>query len=102
MEYNEITIFINQILDEKNLTITDSKVRDQLVADMEKRLMDQINRAIIEAIPEPKLVEFEKLAKSEKNDTAVQKFLAVNSVDTQKITIATMVRFKDLYLGKVR
>ncbi len=98
MAYNEITVFINQILDQKGMTGIESDVREQLVADLEKRLLNQINRAIVEAIPQDKLAEFEKLAQNA-DDAAVQQFLADAGVDTQKIATATMVLFKNAYIG---
>lgn len=102
MAYSELTIFINQILDQKGLSGVDNAVREQLVSDLETRLMEQINRAIIEAIPEAKLGEFEKLANSNAEDSEIQSFLATNAVDTQKIAADTMLRFKDLYLGTTK
>lgn len=100
MEYNELTLFINQILDEKDLPGVDSEVRQQLVADMSERLLDQINRAIVESVPEDKLVAFEKIATTAKDDSELQQFFLENKVDTQKIAINTMVNFKNLYLGQ--
>jgi len=99
MAYSELTIFINQILDQKGLSGVDAAVREQLVTDMEKRLTDQINRGIIEAIPADKLVEFEKIASADNQDGNLEKFFSAYSVDTQTIATETMLRFKDLYLG---
>lgn len=98
MVYSELTVFINQILDQKGLTGVDLKVREQLVSDLEARLMDQINRAIVNAVPEEKMDEFERLA-SDAKDEDIQKFLVDNGVDTQKIASAVMILFKDAYLG---
>lgn len=100
MAYSELTIFVNQIIDQKGLSGLDDAVRDQLASDMEARLIDQINRSIVEAIPEVKLSEFEKLADTAQNDSAIQEFFVANAIDTQKIATDTMLRFKDLYLGK--
>ena len=102
MAYNELTIFINQILEQKGITGLDSSVHKQLVDDLEKRLLDQINRAIVEAIPSEKLQEFETLVSSGKGDEQVQDFFSKNGVDTQKIATETMVHFKNLYLGSAK
>lgn len=101
MAYNELTVFINQILDEKALPGLDDEIRQQLVEDMTQRLLDQINRAIVEAVPAVKLAEFEKIA-TEANDDKLQEFFADNSIDTQTITVNAMVNFKNLYLGQSR
>ncbi|MBP9738430.1 hypothetical protein KBD20_01950 [Candidatus Saccharibacteria bacterium] len=99
MAYSELTTYINQILDQKGITGLDSEIREQLVSDLETRLIDQINRAIVEAVPSDKLATFEELTSSAKSDEEVQDFLKSIGVDTQQIATSTMVRFKNLYLG---
>lgn len=99
MAYSELTIFINQLLDQKGLGSLDAEVREQLVSDLEKRLVDQINRALVEALPEDKLAEFTKLADSNSSDEQLQTFLSQNGVDSQKVTTDAMLQFKQAYLG---
>lgn len=99
MAYSELTIFINQLLDEKGVAGLDSEVREQLVSDLEARLTDQINRALVNALPESKLTEFTQLVDSHKSDQEVQEFLKANGVDTQAVTTDTMLTFKQAYLG---
>lgn len=99
MAYNEMTVFINQILDQKGITGIENDVREQLVSDLESRLMTQINRAIVEAVPAEKLQEFTALTEKTDNDAEVQEFLASTGVDTQAIATNTMVQFKNAYLG---
>ena len=100
MAYSELTIFINQVLDQKGLGSLDAEVREQLVSDLEKRLVDQINRALIEALPEAKLAEFTSLADSKATDEQLQGFLSQNGVDSQAVTADTMLQFKQAYLGQ--
>lgn len=99
MSYSELTIFINHILDQKGLVNIQPAVRNQLVNDLEVRLMDQINRALVDAIPSSKLTDFEKIASSGADDSKVQSFFVENNIDTQSITTDTMVQFKNKYLG---
>ena len=99
MAYSELTVFINQLLDQKGLGSLDSEVREQLVSDLEKRLVDQINRALVEALPEDKLAEFTKLADSNSSDEQLQTFLSENGVDSQQVTTDVMLQFKQAYLG---
>lgn len=99
MAYTELSIFVNQMLDQKGLAGVDSTVREQLVADLEGRIVNQINRALVEAIPSSRLADFEKIASSGVEDSKIQSFFAECGIDTQKITTDIMVQFKDLYLG---
>jgi hypothetical protein len=97
----ELDRFINQILDEKQLSGVTPEVRVQLVADLKERLLDQINRALITALPEEKIVEFNLLLDDETaSDEAIRQFITNSGVDVQKVTLQTMLRFSELYLGR--
>ncbi len=101
MAGNELTQFIRDILAEKQLSGVDDEVREQLVSDLTSRLLDQINRALIDALPDDKLQEFNAMLDDEAvSDEAVQQFIATSGVNVQQVTIQTMLRFRDLYLGK--
>jgi len=91
--------FIDEIITAKKLPGINDEVRLQLVSDMKERLLDQINRALIEALPEEKIDEFNLILDNESvNDDEVQKFISQSGVDVQKVTIKTMLLFRDLYL----
>lgn len=97
----ELERFINEILDEKQLPGVTPEVRIQLVTDLKERLLDQINRALITALPEVKIVEFNTLLDDETvSDESIQQFIADSGVDVQKVTLQTMLRFSELYLGR--
>lgn len=101
MKSDELDRFINEILDEKQLSGVTPEVRVQLVADLKERLLDQINRALITALPDDKMTEFNTLLDDETiSDDAVTLFIAGSGVDVQKVTIQTMLRFSELYLGR--
>lgn len=96
---DELDKFIGEILTKKNLSGITDDVRAQLVTDMKERLLDQINRALVEALPDDKLEEFNNLLDSgDVNDDEVQQFISQSGVDVKKTTIATMLLFRDLYL----
>lgn len=97
---DEMDKFINQILDAKQLSGVTDDVRQQLVADLKQRLLDQINRALIDALPEEKAAAFDSLLDDETiDDGAVQQFIAESGVDVKRVTLQTMLRFSELYLG---
>ena len=100
MAGNELAQFIRDILAEKQLSGVDDEVREQLVTDLTGRLLDQINRALIDALPDDKLQEFNAMLDDEAvSDETVQQFIATSGVNVQQVTIQTMLRFRDLYLG---
>jgi hypothetical protein len=97
---DEMDKFINQILDAKQLSGVTDGVRAQLVADLRERLLDQINRALVDALPEEKVAEFNSLLDDETiDDGAIQQFIAQSGIDVKRVTLQTMVRFSELYLG---
>jgi len=91
--------FINEILTTKELPLPSEEVRLQLVADLKKRLIDQINRALISSLPDNKIDELNGiLDKGEFNDVELQKVIEDSGVDVKNITIRTMLKFRGLYL----
>ncbi len=101
MQQDELDKFINQILDEKQLSGVNDEVRVQLVADLKERLTDQINRALIEAIPEQKIDELNNLLDDDSvTDEQIHKFITDSGVDDKKVALETMLRFGELYLGR--
>ena len=83
--------FIKDMLNAKQWnTAVDGDVRRQLESDLKNRLTDQVNRSVIEAMPEDRI---------EAPDEEVQRYIADCGVDVRRITLETMLRFRDLYLG---
>ena len=54
MNQDAISKFISDIIDAKGYKTLDSDVRRQLEQDLKNRLLDQIDRAVLEALPENK------------------------------------------------
>ncbi len=98
MRREELDKFINQILDQKKLPNLSEEVRAQLVSDMGERLIDQVDRAIINALPEDKIDELNNLIESGADEPTLQKYIAESGVDIKDITIKTMLLFRDLYI----
>lgn len=97
---DEMDKFINQILDAKQLSGVTDDVRLQLVDDLKQRLLDQINRALVDALPEEKISVFNSLLDDDTiDDVAIQQFIAESGVDVKGVTLRTMLRFSELYLG---
>lgn len=98
MQNDELDKFINEMLDTKQLPGVTAEVRVTLVADLRERLLDQINRALIDALPDDKITEFNSLLDDESlSDEIVQQFIASSGVDVPRVTLQTMLRFSELY-----
>lgn len=99
MNQDAISKFISDIIDAKGYKTLDSDVRRQLEQDLKNRLLDQIDRAVLEALPENKIDGFNDLLDRGASQQEVQQYIANSGVDTKKITLETMLRFRSLYLG---
>ncbi len=99
MESNELDRFVRDILADKDLPGVDDEVREQLVKDLKERLLDQVDRAIIEAIPDNKVDDFNVLLDNpDTTNQGIREFVSQCGIDVQQITTNTMLRFRDLYL----
>jgi hypothetical protein len=99
MNQDALSKFISDIIDAKGYKTLDSDVRRQLEQDLKNRLLDQIDRAVLEALPENKIDGFNDLLDRGASQQEVQQYIATSGVDTKKITLETMLRFRSLYLG---
>lgn len=99
MDQDALSKFINDIIDAKNFKTLDGDVRRQLEQDLKNKLLDQIDRAVLGALPENKIDGFNDLLDRNASQQEVQQYIANSGVDTKKITLETMLRFRSLYLG---
>ncbi len=91
--------FIDQLIDEKDLNLEDD-VRQELKVDMINRLLDQIDKASINALPEDKAIELaDKLDDPDFTDEQVSEFIKESGVDLERVALETMMQFRLLYLG---
>jgi len=91
--------FIDQLIDEKDYNLEDD-VRLELKKDMLNRLLDQIDKATINALPEDKAIELaDKLDDPNFTDDQVSEFMRNSGLDLERIALETMVQFRLLYLG---
>lgn len=99
MDQDALSKFINDIIDAKNFKTLDGDVRRQLEQDLKNKLLDKIDRAVLGALPENKIDGFNDLLDRNASQQEVQQYIANSGVDTKKITLETMLRFRSLYLG---
>mgnify|MGYP000899433036 FL=1 len=99
MNQDALSKFISDIIDAKGYKTLDSDVRRQLEQDLKNKLLDQIDRAVLRALPENKIDGFNDLLDRNASQQEVQQYIANSGVDTKKITLETMLRFRSFYLG---
>jgi len=96
---DQLDTFIKEIIDTKQLPGITDEAKAGLLEEMRERLLDMINRALIDALPEDKVTELSTLLDNEDvGDDEVQALVASSGVDVQAITAKTMLAFRALYL----
>ncbi|MDR2063710.1 MAG: hypothetical protein LBQ02_02885 [Candidatus Nomurabacteria bacterium] len=98
---DELDNFIDDILKQKGMDKAVDDVYDELHADLKSRLLDQIDRAVVSAMPEDKIDELNDLLDKnpDATDQDIQNIVASSGVDAAQVTAQTLLRFRDLYLG---
>lgn len=92
--------FIDQLIDDKGIELTE-EVRQQLKVDLIERLLDQIDRASINALPEDKAIELADLLDDENfSDEQMTAFMRESGVNLEAVALQTMMQFRLLYLGQ--
>ena len=76
----------------------ESAVRVEMAKELEERLEELINRALLEALPPAQLTEFERILGEPQADP--QAFLAANIPNMNEILADVMIRFRLDYLPK--
>ena len=100
MEIQKIDEFIESILDEKGITDIEPDVRSELVEDMKKRLLDQINKAAIMKLSEEKAAELATLVDDPNfTNEKMTEFMQNSGVNLSEVALETMLQFRSLYLG---
>lgn len=91
--------FIEGLLKEKDIFIDDPEAKKQVVADMTKKLEEEINRAAVESLSEEKAKELaEKIDSPDFTTEKTIEFIKDSGVDIEKITEDTKNRFREFYL----
>lgn len=97
---NQFDTFISDIIDAKQLPGLTEDSKAGLIEEMRECLLDMIDRALLEALPDEKVAEFSALADdSQVTNEQLQAFITSNGVNVEEVTTTTLVAFRDLYLG---
>ncbi len=101
MAQDELDTFVESLIERKKLKGLTPEGREDIKTELKELLVEQINRAIIDALPEDKLDELDKLTSQENyNPEDAQKIIADSGVNVAKITTETLLYFEAFYLGQ--
>jgi hypothetical protein len=96
---DQLDTFIVEIIKAKQLPGLTDEAKTGLRDEMKDRVLDLINRALIEALPEEKVAEFSALLDKENlSDEEVQGFIAASGVDVEEVTQKVLLSFRQAYL----
>lgn len=99
-EQDPVDQFVGQIIDQKNLAGITPEIKRQVVTELKGRLMDQIDRAMINALNRDQLDKFNALLDDQNTtDQQMQNFFANSGIDSQQVALDTMLKFREFYLG---
>lgn len=99
---DQLDTFIKDIIEAKQLPGITDEAKTGLVEEMRERLLDMINRALIEALPEDRVDALSSLLDAEDiSDDTLQSFVADSGIDVQAVTAKTMLAFRSMYLQGV-
>ena len=91
--------FIESLLNDKGIEV-EPEIREELKADMKAKLLDQIDRAVIQALPEDKAAELAtKVEDPNFTNEDMTKFVQDSGVNLTEVALETMLKFRNFYLG---
>jgi hypothetical protein len=98
---DNIDHFVEILLKEKGVTGVDEEVLAGLKKDLSSRLVQFINKRVIESLPESNRKELNSLIESSPVDNIkIQNFLSSHIINLPEIIINAMQEFKRLYSGE--
>ncbi|MBQ3309219.1 hypothetical protein IJG78_00920 [Candidatus Saccharibacteria bacterium] len=97
-----IDLFIEGIMEEKGISSESEELKQDIFADLKTRLLEEIDRSLVAALPDEKLDELSKIVASEGQvaPETVGKMVEEAKLDVEEIVGVTMARFRELYLGE--
>lgn len=98
-EEDALDQFVEEILTAKGFQGMDDDSKSYLKDDLKTTFKDVLNRAVIEALPDNQMDGFNALLDdNSKTPDDLHQFIIQSGVDVNKVTLDTMIRFRELYL----
>ena len=97
-----INLFVEGLLDEKGINPESEQMYKDIFDDLKTKLMTELDRSLVSALPDDKLEELSKEAeeKGQLDPEAVAKAIDEAGVDVSEVMGVTMAKFRELYLGE--
>ena len=91
--------FIESLLNEKGIDV-EPEIRETLKEEMKTKLLEEIDRAAIQALSEEKAVELaSRMEDPDFTNEQMTKFIQDSGVNLTEVVAETMLRFRGFYLG---
>ena len=95
-----LDLYLETMLNDKGMVDLDDEVRADMKIDLAERFNAFLSQAFVDALPSGKVVELDNMIdKNEATPENVKKLLVDANVDTDKITVDAMAKFREIYLG---
>lgn len=95
-----LEVFVEQMIEEKGIGVTDEEVRKEIKEDLKERMIYQVNRAILAALPEQQFEQVRaKLEDGTITPEELNRLTEEAGVDMAKITQDVMIKFREAYLN---
>lgn len=96
---DQLEQFVREIIQAKNTTL-DAETEQGMVEEMVERLTNQINRDIINAMPEEMVDEMNQIMDTSDDMSKVWEVVDRSGINQQAIIARTMINFRQQYLGR--
>lgn len=101
MEQEELDRFVSSLIAEKHIEGITPEGRARVAQEIKEQLVEQINRAVLDRLPDEKLDELNRLMDAGNFGAEdMQNFINNSGVDIPKVTAETLLYFRSFYLGK--
>lgn len=96
-----LDVYVSQLIFDKGLKDLNDDLLREVHKDIKERLVFQINRAMVAALPDDKLDELNKMLDEGRADAEnVSQLVNDAGIDAEKITEETMKKFREVYLSE--
>lgn len=99
-ELELVEVFVRQMMIEKGLDGMDEELTKKIREDLMERVVFQINRALVAALPDDKLELLEKKLEVNPQDGNLGEILEGSGVDVEAVTLEALGNFKKNYLAE--
>ena len=94
-----LTTYVDDMITAKMGSDIDQRKREELRRELLEQLEDMIQRGVVEALSDAKLMELDQLLERDASDEEVERFFETSGVDYQEMALEKAKQFRDQYLG---